>query len=531
MNQFCPGRSLWALLLAAALFLIPAILIARQIGLEADEALVTAAIFDGLSPHYSITWGSRELPLMLLSYVGTLRAWMYNLIFLAVPPSALALRLPMILAGLASLWLLWRIAGQVGGREAACASVLLLATDPVWMLSQSIDFGYVALQNVLKLGGLWLAIRYASSGRTRHLAAAGFLWGLALWDKAVFVWVLAGLVVAAVVAAPGGMRRIPPRAALLALAGLAAGAAPFLFFNIVRPLETFRSNARVGGDEWMQKVRVLEQTLDGSVLFGVYTAADAGAGFRPPHRPLHHAAYAVSAALGEPRRQAMLLASVLLLLAAPWWWRGTMRQPILFAITFFAVTWLAMAMSRGAGGAAHHAILCWPAHTAAIAFAGADLARRGRWSRRIAAAALALLVLANLAVVNQYYVEAVRQGSGLRHSDAIEPLYRKLVRTPARTIAVADWGIAETLLLLSEGRLPVRYAWSAGGAESLPRWLVSSPDTLFVGRPPGQQFFPEHARAVEEAARAAGKVRYDLETILDRNGRPAFELFRYGPPR
>ena len=85
-----------------------------------------------------------------------------------------------------------------------------------------------------------------------------------------------------------------------------------------------------------------------------------------------------------------------------------------FAAVFLAVAWLMMAVTKNAGGAAHHVILLWP-FPIMLAVSALSLIP-WRW---LAIPAAAALVLMNLLVVNQYVLQFERAGAAANFTDAI----------------------------------------------------------------------------------------------------------------
>ena len=155
-----------------------------------------------------------------------------------------------------------------------------------------------------------------------------------MWDKAVFAWVLFGLAVAAVALFPRDIRK-HLSGANIAVAGLAmlAGALPLVIYNIARPLETLRSNAHLEPDRscW-HKTDILEQTMDGHVLFGFLTAVEPGPQPGQPKHWYQSLSLAASRWTGHPQRNAMLVAAIAAVLALAFLWKSPARQPILFGV-------------------------------------------------------------------------------------------------------------------------------------------------------------------------------------------------------
>jgi hypothetical protein len=295
------------------------------------------------------------------------------------------------------------------------------------------------------------------------------------------------------------------------------GALPLVIYNIARPLETIRANAKIAREPLSGKADHLVRTLDGYELFGFVTAGDPGPHPGSPRRTLQSAALRLASWRGGWRRNLMLPAlaiAIVTMLAV-----RRARKPVLFGLAACAATWLAMAFTAGAGGTVQHIILLWPFPAFVI---GAALAQA---PRLFAAGATALLCLSNLAVTNQYYAEMIRNGPAIRFTDAIDPLKQYLKDSGANRVFAADWGFIHTLCLLTEGSLPV-YEADVSDAGALPS-IVAGPTHLFVAHTPEYAFFPEIRTRLDDQARKDGFEEEPVAMISDRNGRPTFEVFRF----
>ncbi|MCU1337271.1 MAG: hypothetical protein JWO19_2852 [Bryobacterales bacterium] len=501
-------------------FVAAGMLFVPRLGIEADEAIIANGIYDHGNPWYSWTFGDSELPIMIISYLGALKSWFYNGLFLFTPPRPMVLRLPMLLLAAATLWLFFELLDRTMSRRAAWIGTLLLATDTSYLLLNTADYGPVTLQFVFKLAALVLLVRFHTNGSKQELAGAFFLLGLGLWDKAVFAWVLFGLAVAAVAVFPRDLRKhLNP--ANIAVAGLAmlAGALPLVIYNVARPLETLRANARLEQTSVLAKTELLRRTMDGYVMFGFLTAVDPGPQPGQPNHWYQSLSLAISRWTGHPHHNAMLLVAVASMLSLIFLWKSPARPPILFGLIVCAATWLPMVLTAGAGAAAQHVILLWPFHLIPVAAVLAQLPVTR------AAIVTALLCASNLAVTNQYYADLIRNGPAIRWTDAMDPLQRYLTDLRAPRIVAADWGFIETMNLLSEGELPMYYADT--GSDQALETLLRDPSNVFVAHTAGFAFHPQERAALEDLARREHYEQEPLTTIQDRNGRPTFDVFRF----
>jgi hypothetical protein len=515
------GRAWIGLLLIILPFIAVGTAFIYRMGIEVDEAVTTIGLYPFPAPWYAWHLGSKTVPVMHLPYLGALKTWIYSAVLPIGGPSSLALRLPTFLLTAFSLWLFFKLLDETVSRRAAWIGILLLAADPMYLLLNAIDYGPVSLQFVLKLGALVLFVKFHRSGNTWTLAAAFLLLGLALWDKAIFMWVLAGLVIAAIAAVPREfIRHLSLRNIMIAAAAMLLGALPIIIYNVAHPFETFRSAPLAGDAHLWSKYLLLSKTLDGSILFGFYVALDPGQYAGNPANAFQMLAGAISQSLGQPHQNWILYALPIAALSLAITWNSPARRPIIFSLVAGVVTWLAMALTPDGGGGAHHALLIWPFPAMMIAAAIDQIP----WRAGVVAVTAAL-VLSNSAVTNQYFVELIKNGPALRWTDAMDPLHRKLVDLHAPHVYSADWGIAETMNFLSKGTLEVHGVdiWSDKGFEA----MVSDPSNVFVSHTPTYVIQPNLTKGLEELAQRGHYEKEPVTTIVDRNGRPTFDIFRF----
>jgi 4-amino-4-deoxy-L-arabinose transferase-like glycosyltransferase len=501
-------RARGALTAILLLFIATALLFVSRPGIEADEALVAnpALYF----------W--HHLPLMLMSYMGALKAWFYIGLFSVVKPGPVSLRVPTILFGAAAIWLFFLLVDRTVGRRAAWIAALLLATDSMFVILEAIDYGPNALHFVLKLAAMLLLVRFHRDGSAWALAGGFFLFGLGLWDKAIFAWVLFGISIAAVLTFPREiLRHFTIRNLAIASASLIVGALPLVLYNIHYPLQTLKANRGMTNDPFSHKEVLWERTVNGAVLFGFLTSLEPAPHSGEANTPLLRASKSLSDAAHHSTTNltiVALCASCLGLFAR------ASRKPVLFGLLAFAGTWLPMVLTAGAGGAAHHVILLWPFHFLAIAAALAAIP----WTWFVAAATV-VLCAANLAVTNEYYWELARNGPDIRWTDALYPLERRIESLRSPDIYIVDWGIFESINLLSDNTAPVRAVdWS--NQEYLQK-IISDPRAAFVAHTAKFTYFPQQRAAIEDAAASRGYEEVPIDIIYDRNGRATFDVFRF----
>jgi 4-amino-4-deoxy-L-arabinose transferase-like glycosyltransferase len=523
-------------LAACLLFFLAGCAFVSLLGIEDDEALFANGIFKPYAVAYKYPWGRAGLPMMLMSYLGALKSWIYRPIFQQFGTGIWAMRLPMLLAGAASIWLFYLLLRRVAGLRAALIGCGLLATDSLYLLTTCFDWGPVALQHLLIVSGMLLLLGFYQHRRLSWLAWGCFLLGLAMWDKALAAWMLGGISLALILVFPKQIIRVfTLRRVAISILAFALGALPLIVYNIEKPLATFRGNASWDTTDLAGKGRLLVATVDGGGLFGWLNMEDWQT-HNPhlPHGALEAASARISALAGHPRRSLLLYAFVLALLLAPLA-RGYALRAILFALLAMAIAWTQMAITANAGGSVHHAILLWPLPQMIIAISFAAASRRLRRAGIPALAiVLTILMVSGLLVTNEYRCVILRNGGSLGWTDAIFRLADHLKGVPADNVFCVDWGIMDSLRLLSSGKLPLRVGTDPINKPSLDdadrQYLartISSPGQVFINHTKAFEFFPGVNDKFVNYAADAGYRRQIMAVIPDSDGRPVYEVYRF----
>ncbi len=517
------------------LFFCEGLLFIPYAGLQNDELLFAEALFPPLAS-YGIHIGHFEIRTMLMAYVGTLKAWLYTPIFAIFAPSAWSVRLPVLLLGALTVGLFCLLVRRICGVRAALAATALLATDAGFVLTSCWDWGPVVLQHLLLVVGLLLLVEFHARPRWLPLAAGFFAFGLAMWDKALFSWSLAGLVVAAAIVLPATVaRHFSARNLTIAVTAFLLGAAPLVMFNLTHRFATFRDTASFTTERLSQKVTMLRYSLDGGGLLGYVSRDDLPLQPTKPANALEEVSVALSDSLDQPRAGFLLPAFLISFALLPWLWHTPARKPMLFSLVFLAVTWVQMAFTKNAGGGAHHTVLLWPfPHL----FIGAALAQGSLVLRRFATPVLAVLVaaigLSNIAVLNQNLAQLIERGTTTIWTDAIDPLEQYLRRQPASNLYIMDWGMMNVLRAAGEGKLPLAMGSDpvmkdpvSPSDQSLALRMLADRQALWVGHTEGNEIIPGVSARFATLAQAAGYQKQTVQVISDRHGRPVFEVYRW----
>jgi 4-amino-4-deoxy-L-arabinose transferase-like glycosyltransferase len=518
------------------LFFLSGLAVIPYIGIQTDEAIFTSVLFDNSTPWFTLSIFKKKLPLMVMSYIGCVKSWLYWFLWQVVDPCVYSLRVPTLLAGVASILSAYFLIRRAADSRVAIFAAALLATDPSYIMTSTFDWGPVAVQHLCLTGGLLFLIKSYQTSNLRSLAGGSFLLGLGMWDKALFAWMLSGAVVATPVIFFKEIKRfLTVRRITVAGFFFVLGILPLLIYNVRRPLETFRGNTRFSSLDLSSKLLQIPATAKGNVLFGYVFEEDHARPQREPGNSVERASVGLSRLVGERRASLNWYALAAALLASPVLLFTRYRRPVLFCLLMMAVAWGQMLATQNAGGGAHHTILLWPFPLMLIAMAAVALSSKlGRFEVPFLSVAAITLCTSSMLVNNHYLAQAIRNGAAGPWTNAHFNLVAKLPSYRSEKIFLTDWGMLDNTRMLFRGKLPLEVAseplmHAEPTAEDLriARYLFDYQNAIFVSNTDHRQIFPEVNPRLKRLAAQIGYERELLEVIYDFNGRPSYEISRF----
>lgn len=420
---------------------------------------------------------------------------------------------------------------RVLGARAALIGTALLSTDTLYLLTVRWDWGPVALQHLCFISGVLAIVRFSQERQARWLGIGFFIFGVGMWDKALFIWTLAALAIATLIVFPKFARELVlPRNAAIAVVAFGVGALPLTIYNVRHNWATFRSNVEWSTEDVAYKRDLLWRTVTGQALFGMVVREDWDGLVRQPETSAERTLVRLNQVAGVPRKNLLgylLIASLLLLPFA----REALR-PVAFVLVFTIILWLQMAFTKGAGTGAHHTILLWPAPQFLIAAVLAGVAPRlGRAGTPLIAGAVTLVCIFNLALTTTYYSNMIRSGGALGWTEASWPASGAIEAMQPHGLCVVDWGFFEVIRLLHEGRTPL---CTIGGTDTEEdrRYLRSKlQDTaiFFMAHTEGNEFEEGSLKRFLHFASEQGYTPASVRIFKDLHGRALIQTFRFEP--
>ena len=263
-----------ALVLLAALAV--GVALVRTVGLQYDEALfVNGAIDPDTSQFVTVRLG--PVPIMLMDYIGALKAWVFAPVFAVFGVSLESIRLPMVLLFLATIAVAARFLWSRTSPWFAALAAVLLATEPAFTMMSRDDWGPVAISGFLRVVLAVAIVAVAEGARRRWIAVAVVATALGLFNKLDFAIGALGVLLAALVAfAPQWrvqVRRRPARFVVGAagLIGAFAAAAVFIYLPTRGTLRSFDGTLL---ERIMQRLQLVWSTYRGSFVTEYQTERD-----------------------------------------------------------------------------------------------------------------------------------------------------------------------------------------------------------------------------------------------------------------
>ena len=513
-------------------FVFAGLLLIPYAGFQHDEVVFADPIFQRGLAFYSRHLGHRWIPMMINSYAGALKTWIYWPIFKVWYPSPYSLRVPAMLIAALAIVLFWPIMVRAGGRRAAAIATVLLATDSMYLMTSVFDWGPCALQHFFLAAVMLAFIRYHETGKPAILALASFLSGVALWEKALFFWLAGGLAVACLAIYPKYIRqRVSMRNLGIAAGSFVIGAVPFIMYNVHKPNSTLGENATFSAEQFDDKVEAAHRTIDAHAMFMYIVYDDWVQPPREARTDLEETSLQLRENTGITQRNYMLWAYGLSILLVPFAWRTRAWRPMLFALIFCAVGWALMLITKSAGASVHHVILLWPVTLMFLALPLSEASRRlpERIGIPVLCAIVGVFAAKNVLVTNEYLAQFIRDGPYVNWTNALYPLSADLMQSHYGEIDGIDWGTIVPLRVLERATVPMGFVNVDEKSPQEALAKMDKPGVVFLGHIRGMEVYAGIDDKLDAIAAKNGMTKQVIKTYPDGNGRPIFELYQYHP--
>jgi Dolichyl-phosphate-mannose-protein mannosyltransferase len=426
-------------------------------GLYYDECIFVNAATGGTSGPF-IHKVFLGVPVMIMSYIGALKSFLYYPVFYFFGVSPITIRLPIVLLSSVTIIVSYLLGKRIFGRFGALLLSGLIATDPAFIYNVRLDFGPVAIMLLLKMLALYSFFEFLATHRSRFAWFLFLTLILGFYDKLNFIWFIGAFVISAGLlygrelrALFLGNRKTLSIPLMLSLMCLTLGG-----FVLVIPALSNPSGLPLQST-WTKIIYVADifsSTINGSWPFTAVLNID-----QIPRTFTNFLFIPV-------------VAAVLLSL----WFRSSKiscgerkveGKVMWFFIVMFAIIFIEIVMTKQGGGP-HHLMMLYPIHYL-ILFSGARLLLQYMPERltvpRVTGCLLVYLVIVTGQLYADYkYITAFREGRLFTPAwdPAIYRLSTLLETRGSDSVVCADWGVQTQLFSLASPANRIRYTEGSG---------------------------------------------------------------------
>ncbi|MFN8458729.1 MAG: glycosyltransferase family 39 protein [Anaerolineae bacterium] len=519
---------------------------------EAFEAVPALQLLRGQSVtafrNSGLVINGQLFPWMTQDYIGAINTYLAIPFIAVMGPTTAALRVMSILVGLVTLGLTYLLTAQLSGqRWPGLAAAALLAVDPTFIFWNRQGIFVTAVTAAIGLAAVLCWWHRWQSGGKRWSAAGAFCFGLGLYAKLLFVWLIAALIGAVILL---NWRQLSSRHLFqqwrveigLIIGMFLFGCWPLLiynlqtggtFLNVSRNATTsyYGVNNLAFGPNLIERLNQFFVLLSGSHLWYLGTTIS---------NPLPVLGFGA----------AMFV--VLFLALSSLWPKslpGRNSQQAQNAATIkivlfpFVVIGLVIMASIGTVSAlwiTHFAVLMpWPA--IAIALSGWWLSQFIIYNLRFMvyvlrgflAIVMGLLLLTNFSSTVRYHTALSVSGGLSAHSDAVYDMSEWLASHAAGPVVAMDWGLAAPITYLTDGRVtPTEvfgYVWQPDQDLTLRlQNFIAQPETLYLWRAPDEIIF-DRSPQFKALYRPLNLEETIEAAFYERSGRPILGVTRLVP--
>jgi hypothetical protein len=452
----------WGIPCALAINCLFAVLAIRERpGLSHDEAqLVLGSVQMRIStdelplphdPGISVSLLGQQVQLMTMRYIGAVKDYLCLPLFTIFRHHTSVIRVVSMLLAAFGIWGFAKLISDHASPPAAMLTAAIIAINPAYLYSTTFD-NNAAAAFAAAMGLLCLAISHYIRVRTASAAFwIGAAMGFGIWTRSNFLWLLAALVLAALIVLGKRLLLPPIHWVRMALGGIVGGF-PFLLYQIVSKGGSWQALSMFNSPGTLK-----ERVVTRLVMFSETMLSDR------EHRAMWDGPF-------MPGWQRWLfpsiaLASVMVCLIS----RTDRNRPHATLTRILALVFLfyaAILLLTKAPVAEHHLIALMPLAAAVTALVCWDLARR---SRKVTyAVALLASVYIGAAVYWQFAaIQGLHRTGGVRQwSDGINPLALYLEeKHSAKDIKILDWGFQTSLFVLTDGKVHTQQIYGDATAE------------------------------------------------------------------
>ena len=505
-----PIKFSWHSLVVLLLGVFAVILASRNIstpGIYYDETLFANAALLGSSDTFT-HWKPFGIPVLLMSYIGALKAWIYMPIFYFFGVDPMSIRLPSILFGVLGGGFLVLASTIWYGRLAGVFSAALVFFDPSLLIQSRLDWGPTALMFLFRgcaiFGIAWWWRFRTPAGIWMTIAACGF----GGFDKLNFVWIILSICISFAIVFRNEAKEYINHYSTIAKTQL-------VIIMVITGLILIR--AVVIGHSLQDNAASFSERMANAWHLIVLTIVGGGALDFISGDGLALAPWMI------PAYMVALAAAIVNIIDCRWdfSWR-----PLLFLALFTLFLAAFFVMTKAATGPHHSAVLAGLPGLIIGQLLGCRSSKKkgGRSKNAISIVCIgsAVALCSAMTYTTLYSIRKFAVPRNSNWSVAHNSLGRLFQSNPHAYFRTGDWGLATQLIAFSCGRIKINDYWSNFYNEKVDhKKLLKSPDgspTILVLHAQGRENFKKENSAAFQSMRQSGFQFKQIDQFNDEKG-------------
>ena len=526
-------------------------------GLHYDEAFEAVPALQLLLDQPVVTFrgaglsvGQQTFPLMTQDYIGAVNTYAAVPFIATLGATPAALRAMSILVGGITLWLTYLLADDLTrNRRVGLSVALLLSVDPTFVFWNRQGIFVTAVTATIGVGTTYCWLRRLQGGSMRWSIAGAFLFGLGIYAKLLFLWLILGLIGATILLSLNWLirqrgdllkllRQVSFVESLAILFAFFLGAWPLFVYNIQTggTFQNITQNARVSyygvdnlafGANLAERLGQFVSLLNGSHLW--YLGDAVGSSLFS----ILFGVVLVGVILIAIHRSFISLTSKLTTTSF------SATKVALFPFLVIGIVILSSTVTVSALWITHYAVLLpWPALALTVGM-WFILTNLDTLAPKLSAvfkisiwAVIGLLAITSLSTTLRYHVALSTSGGLSSHSDAVYDLSDWLAEYAEGRVIAMDWGLAAPVIYLTNGRVAATevfgYEWQPGTNVQLSERLqesISQPATLYLWRSPDEIIF-DRSNEFKSIYHSLNLEETIEEAFYENSGRPILGVTR-----
>jgi hypothetical protein len=198
--QYCQSTNKGTLFpfILILLYLFFALIKIKYPGVQYDE-LQFGNIARGEVDSTFVRYSFGHFPVLMMSYVGALKAYLYFPIFKIFGVSAYSIRIPMIAISAVGFCFLYSAVKKYFNKSLALLSLFIIVLDPSFIAFSRYDVGPTTLEFLCKVVVYYFLVLYLERRTMKHAIYVYAFLVLGLFNKLNFIWFVNGLFISLII--------------------------------------------------------------------------------------------------------------------------------------------------------------------------------------------------------------------------------------------------------------------------------------------------------------------------------------------